>query len=64
VGNRAAEAGECLVNCLPNIKWIPHQNGAKTGKTGDGSKFVKLAHMRIPDDADQRSGMMPITIPF
>ena len=20
--------------------------------------------MRIPDDADQRSGMMPITIPF
>ncbi len=23
-----------------------------------------LADLRIPDDADQRSGMMPITIPF
>jgi hypothetical protein len=23
-----------------------------------------LLHLRIPDDADQRSGMMPITIPF
>jgi hypothetical protein len=23
-----------------------------------------IARMRIPDDADQRSGMMPITIPF
>jgi hypothetical protein len=24
----------------------------------------KFRDMRIPDDADQRSGMMPITIPF
>jgi hypothetical protein len=23
-----------------------------------------LRHVRIPDDADQRSGMKPITIPF
>jgi hypothetical protein len=29
------------------------------------SQFVQpLPLMRIPDDADQRSGMMPITIPF
>jgi len=26
--------------------------------------FEKKKQLRIPDDADQRSGMMPITIPF
>jgi len=26
--------------------------------------FRGIDNVRIPDDADQRSGMMPITIPF
>jgi hypothetical protein len=27
-------------------------------------KIKEIENVRIPDDADQRSGMMPITIPF
>jgi len=29
-----------------------------------GVRFELTTFVRIPDDADQRSGMMPITIPF
>jgi hypothetical protein len=33
----------------------------KVNKEGESDS---LGLVRIPDDADQRSGMMPITIPF
>ncbi len=37
---------------------------AQSGLSGRVASTGGAPQVRIPDDADQRSGMMPITIPF
>jgi hypothetical protein len=53
------------------VEHIHSSNELKSGGTRDFGKkrgrraqHQGLPEVRIPDDADQRSGMMPITIPF
>jgi hypothetical protein len=50
-----------------NLKYVSHPVAQFLHERGvmilDRIEY-KLSTMRIPDDADQRSGMMPITIPF